>query len=516
MDGIKVCECGAENPASRHFCGKCGKLLDRQHFSNDALYETEELKIHRILDNLQHTPHERIVWDDTANLYARKVERYLAMLALPELENEQTRADLEKLLSLCRKPEFQIAFVGTIKTGKSTLINALLEHNYASMAVTPETAALTKFRSSAKDYVHVTFYSPEEWQELWASRTAGADAFVKEFQDLNGEEHKSKWVSHPPYHRELANSEIEEELQIWSSSKRAEHYFVKEIEVGISNLPNIPHQVVFVDTPGLSDPVAYRSEITRQYIRQANAVFVCVDAQKMQKEELETIASVFSFSSHNRSKVHIIATHWDNLNNPEKDWNEQKAWMIKRLTGKGFFPDEEMAEANIMYSSAYIHNLCRDIDKISDKQKLLVPMVFKLDIPYDPAGFTSPEGIKKICGQLMKRTNIDNIKKVLIEKLANQFKILLMEELGDKYQHIVINLRRLATDGQKQQQGFIEATGASIQQMEEKIELQRRNCEEITQCREQLLAVLKTVNKNTQKRLDAVVEMIDGISRKSR
>lgn len=517
MDEIKVCECGAENPLGRYFCSKCGKLLDRQHFSSEALYEMEELKIHRIIDNLQYTPHERIVWDDTADLYAAKAEKYLAMLDLPELQNKQARADLEKLLSLCRKPEFQIAFVGTIKTGKSTLINALLGYNYASMDVTPETAALTKFRSSVKDYVHVIFYSPDEWQKLWDSATSGADDFKQEYQDLKGEEQKGEWVGHPPYHRELANSEIEEELQIWSSSKRAEHFFVKEIEVGISNLPNIPHQVVFVDTPGLSDPVAYRSEITRQYIQQANAVFVCVDAQKIQKEELETIASVFSFSSHNKSKVHIIATHWDNLNQPvEENWNKQKVYMIKRLTGKGFFPDEKMAEENIMHSSAYIHNLCRDIDRVRDKEKILIPIAMKLDIPFSWDDFSSPDGIKKICGQLTEKTNIDNIKKVLIEKLANQFKELLMEELRDKYLHIMSNLTRFAKEGYQEQRDFIETTKASIQEMEEKIKSQRENFEEITQCREQLRAVLETVNKNTQKRLNEVVTLIEGVSKKKR
>ena len=140
------------------------------------------------------------------------------------------------ILDLCTKPEFQIAFVGTIKTGKSTLINSLLGHNYASMAVTPETAALTKFRSSPKDYVRVTFYTSGEWEQLWASRTSGADAFMKEYNELNAEQCKNKWVNHAPVYKEIANNEIEEELSVWSSSRSAEHYFVKEIEVGISSL----------------------------------------------------------------------------------------------------------------------------------------------------------------------------------------------------------------------------------------------------------------------------------------
>ena len=178
--------------------------------------------------------------------------------------------------------------------------------------------------------IRIQFYSKKEWKALWDSRTSGADAFMKEYNELNADSQRDKWVGHEIVYKELSNNEIEKELSVWSSSKSAEHYFVKEIEVGISSLSDdFPKQIVFVDTPGLSDPVAYRSEITKQYIRKANAVFVCVDAQKVQKNEVETISSVFSFSAHNKSKVHIIATHWDKLNKPEMDWKEQKKWMKK-------------------------------------------------------------------------------------------------------------------------------------------------------------------------------------------
>ena len=120
--------------------------------------------------------------------------------------------------------------------------------------------------------------------------------------------------------KSLGRNQIEDELTKWSSSRSPVHYFVKEIEVGISSLPkDFPPQVVFVDTPGLLDPVAYRSELTKQYIRRADAVFVCVQAKSIQQPEIETISSVFSFSSNDKEKVHIVATQWDTMNNPEKD-----------------------------------------------------------------------------------------------------------------------------------------------------------------------------------------------------
>ena len=182
---VKCQKCGKDNNSSRYFCMDCGSLLDTSSFPNSSVYEDSELKIRRILENLEITPHSSIIWDDTVDLYTKKVERYRAIMNLPEMKSDGGVGEkMTDFLELCTKPEFQIAFVGTIKTGKSTLINALLGHNYASMAVTPETAALTKFRSSPRDYVKVIFYSKNEWKKLWDSRTTGADAFMKEYNEL--------------------------------------------------------------------------------------------------------------------------------------------------------------------------------------------------------------------------------------------------------------------------------------------------------------------------------------------
>ena len=429
MGNTKICpNCNKENGSDRYFCKKCGAFLEKSKYADKALYEEPEMKVMRIIDNLNHTPHNKIVWNDTIDLYTKKVEKYKALLTLQGMsKNKEAIGKLDDFLELCIKPEFQIAFVGTIKTGKSTLINSLLGHNYASMAVTPETAALTKFRSSPRDYVQVTFYSAAEWKELWASRTSGADAFMKEYRELNADSVKTKWVGHEPVYKEVANSEIEGELSVWSSSKSPEHYFVKEIEVGISSLPkDFPKQVVFVDTPGLSDPVAYRSEITKQYIRKANAVFVCVDAQKVQKDEIETISSVFSFSSHNKNKVHIIATHWDKLNRPVEDWKEQKQWLEKRLVGKGFFDTQEMAHSNIMHSAAHIYNLCRDfatLDQASQIPLLQFALGMQLNIM----------NLKEVLPKMKELTNIENIRRIVTDELAQNYQILLYQDIEKKY-----------------------------------------------------------------------------------
>ncbi len=491
--------CGKEQTEERYFCAECGSFLDRDSFENKELYGLAEIKVKRILENLKYTPHSKIIWSDMVDLYTRKVETYRALTMLPEMKG-RVAVDLpekmEHFLRLCREPEFQIAFVGTIKTGKSTLINALLGHNYASMAVTPETAALTKFRSSQQDYVDVTFYSAQEWKRLWDSRTSAADAFMREYKELCAESEKENWVGHAPIHKELANEEIERELAKWSSSRSAVHYFVKEIEVGISSLPaDFPKQVVFVDTPGLSDPVAYRSEITKQYIRNANAVFVCVEAQKLQMEEINTISSVFSFSSHNKSKVHVIASKWDKLNDPIVDWKKEKEWMKKQLVGKGFFDSKEMAETNIMHSAAYIFNLCRDYGKLDKNGK---KPLFQFAIAMD----MDLENLKGCLPKMMELTNISNIEKVIKEKLVRNYQTLLCQDIEKAYKDIHYELKRFASEQKRETGEIIEASYADMQEVEKKLEEQKRNYEEVQRSREQLTKILHMVEENTRKRLD--------------
>ena len=489
--------CSFGNSEGRNFCEKCGAFLHGADFDK-KVYELPEVKMMRVVDNLLHVPHEPINWDAVTDAYSAKVERLDALFKIPGMGAENNSAVVQKLkdfLSLCRNPDFQIAFVGTIKTGKSTLINALLGKNYASMAVTPETAALTKFRSSPRDYVKVTFYTQSEWDKLWASRTKGASAFMAEYEELQGDKHKGKWIGHAPIRKEMANEEIEEELKIWSSSKRAEHYFVKEIEVGISTLArDFPAQVVFVDTPGLSDPVAYRSELTKEYIRRANAVFVCIDAQKIQSEEINTISSVFSFSSDAKNKVYIIATHWDVLNDPEADWKEQKNYLVKRLTGKAFFDKQATAATNIMHSAAFIYNLCRDYDLLK-KEELKPLKKFAVNFDYD-----LPADMRK----LQKKTNVAEIMRVIRDNLAASYKRLLANEIKSKFMDITYNLNRTTKEKKDSMTELLSASRASTADLDKKLQEQRQKCDAVKNSTEQLKAIIKQVKNKTDKRAEDI------------
>lgn len=510
-----ICEkCGYEERDGAFFCRNCGKLLDPAGYSSKSVYETEEHRIMRMVENLKHHPHYDILWDDTMDLYAAKVEKFQSILGTGVLDIDQGSLDdlkdkFKVFLKECRHPEFQIAFVGTIKTGKSTLINALLGHNYSSTAVTPETAALAKFRSSEKDYINVTFFSPEEWNKLWKSRE-GADSFMREYKLLGAAKEKKRWVGHDMIHCELANEAIEQELNKWSSSKSPQHFFVKEIEVGLSSLPkDFPKQVVFVDTPGLSDPVAQRSEISRQYIKQANAVFVCVEAQKMNKEELKTISAVLSFSAHDKRKVFIVATHWDTMNDPVKDWAEQRAYLVKKLTGPAFYDSAEMADANILHSSAFIHNLCRDYDTLSE-DALMPLMRFAVTMRCLNSFTLTKDDIQK----LDDYSNIHQIRALIRDRLLKNYSELFYGDLKQRYDKLFHLLHRNATDLRASYQERIDATGKDLAGILQDFEQKKKDADEIRNGRDQLKAELDAVKERTNQRINKYQKFIKNLNEK--
>ena len=99
----------------------------------------------------------QIHWNDTLNDYAKNI--ILSQTVLNNLSKERFFKEeitffesinkrINNYIENIENPSYQIAIVGAIKAGKSTLINALIGQELASTNVTPETATLTKFKYS--------------------------------------------------------------------------------------------------------------------------------------------------------------------------------------------------------------------------------------------------------------------------------------------------------------------------------------------------------------------------------
>lgn len=466
-------------------------------------YEQRMKHLFAVLDD--QSQYTRIMWDETVNKYARTIERMKLILEQDGLKDHVSSGiirDINRFVEKCKSPEFHIAIVGAIKAGKSTLINAMLGKELASIRVTPETATLTKFRaSSGNHYLKISFYSDSEWAELWKSvHTAKADVFLEEYEKLDADSQKSRWIGKEPMVLHFSDDKsLQEEIAKWTSSKHATHYFVKEVEVGIADF-ELPEQVVFVDTPGLDDPVKYRSDITRTYIDRANAVLVCVKSDALTGGELATIYSVFANTRYNPEKVYVIGTQLDTLNRPEENWAEQQKEWLKHLRRPDCFGSITLAEKNLVGTAAYLYNLASSYSTL-DQDTIdfdLEPVARKFRI----------RDLEENLDKLIAFSRVDQLKLKLRDEIIAKHQGILIEDLKYGYTNLKDDLMQLLLTIQAGQQELLAAVDSDIHVIREKREESLRQLQETEAEKEQLTKLLKQVRNIVTKRAEELYKSI--------
>lgn len=489
------------------FCVHCGCCITPERFTDQEAVAEKEKLLKKLIDTVSNVDHVKVDWNDTADRYVRVSERLNALCSNMETTEQidSIKKKLGAFIDRCQSPEFHIAFVGTIKAGKSTLINALLGRNLASTSVTPETAVLTKFRHSEQGYVSVKFYNDAQWSQLWASVTkSNAEIFMKEFKTLNGDSAKSSWIGHEDILENVSGNDLEAEIEKWTSSKHVEHYFVREVEIGLPEFP-YRHNVVFVDTPGLDDAVAYRSNVTREYIDRANAVFACAKADALTGPELNTIYRIFANTSYNTDKVYVIGTQWDSLNNPAEDWKKQKAEWIKYLTQSSGFKSEAVAERNIIHVASYLQNLCREYDKLSrDENKSLMSIAMKFDI--------MPNEIAENIEPLMEKSNIQAIHSKIEQEIIGKTEEYLMTDITENYKDLCDRIRRYFSEIISSQNDILKASEQEADVIKKRYDEELKKLDDLEANKSQLEDTLEVVREDTKRRVDALYKELKGLT----
>lgn len=505
-------KCNNELSTNLYFCPFCGEANLTGEVHNIELLKTYSSRLQELMQSVGNAHHTKVAWDLTVDQYVTKMERLKMILTQPEfskISGERLITRIGNFIERCKEPEFHIAFVGTIKAGKSTLINALLGRNLASTSVTPETAVLTKFKSSKNDYVKVTFYSSDEWAQLWSSISNNADIFRQEYAALHAEDEKEKWLNHAVIMRNISNDNIESEIERWTSSKHVEHYFVKEVEIGLSDF-NMPEQVVFVDTPGLDDAVKYRSDVTRNYIDRANAVFACVRSDALTGGELNILYRIFSNSIDNPEKIFVLGTQWDNLNDPETDWKLQKAEWVKYLATENCYGNVETAQRNIVHVAAYLMNLCRDYATLDKRnKKILMSIAMKFD--YDPF---SERSIEDFLEELMEKSNVSEVKRRIIQDIVPKYKEYLMRDIISTYESISKEIRTFFQETKASNEEILQTSMKSANEIRESYERSKKELEDVQSYRDQLEMALNSVRANTNERVEQLCKSLEEMTRK--
>ena len=361
------------------------------------------------------------------------------------------------------------------------------------------------------------FCTSAEWEELWATISNKADVFKEEYQKLDGENHKKTWINHAEYKRTLSPNEMKEEIERWSSSKHPEHYFVKEIEVGLPTL-NLPENVVFVDKPGLDDPVAYRSDVTSKYIARANAVFVCVTAHAMTGEEQKTIYGVFNNSSTN-DKIFIIGTQTDNLNNPSKDWEEQRDEWVKYMKEPSCYGSEQVAREHILPAAAFVANLCREYSKApecisEDEKRILISLAMKYETLTLSDITSGGSAVATGINNLNNYTYINNILSIVREKILTKYRTYLIEDINKCYLMLKTDLRTFFQNVVDQNQSNLNASNSDMEQITAMLEAKKEEAELTRQNKEELREIMNIAKEFNQQRIQGLERSMRELAQK--
>lgn len=257
----------------------------------------------------------------------------------------------QKFFSDYRKRRIEIAVVGTVKAGKSSLINALIGTHLASVDPTPETSILVKYRTTSEgNYLKINFYTEAQWNKLW-STAKNATVFRNEYDRLGAENIKYEYLNKPQKYITCSSEELPRIMMEWSKSDTPKHFFVKEIEVGYQS-DTIPHDVFLVDTPGLSNPVRYRSDITRRYIKRSDWILACITGENLScQPEFNFLSKVISNKGGDVSKIFVVATKKDMLTNAEGE-KKEKEFLIR--LGE-LYNNDSMAVSRFAFVAAEVH-----------------------------------------------------------------------------------------------------------------------------------------------------------------
>lgn len=379
---IKICpKCGTKTEL--FYCPNCGEVFDYPSFVGNNEKRKHSLqefvkKVVSVAKQQRIDVSSAIDGSSVRNAIYRKYYEQIAYLQ-KLCSNKTTQSyfmnsgsnmfdQMNSFAEKCELGECQIAVVGTVKAGKSAFINALIGKEIASSYPTPETASVTKFRKSEKgNYVKVSFYTSKDWQQLWDSvHSSTADAikgdenedFLHLYESLQAEKIRNSFLNKKDV-ISYVNSldELKSLIDKYTSARYPEHFFAKEVEVGLSDF-FAPSNVVIVDTPGLDDPVPYRTDITRRYLHKANVVLLCIRSNRpeISSTELTQLSYIFQELRYYKERIITFGTQIDDEDEmPMLDyWREYTLpEYLKYLSRSTLYGSKEIAKKHIFPVSAY-------------------------------------------------------------------------------------------------------------------------------------------------------------------
>lgn len=558
MSKINVCpKCGTK--AELFYCPNCGEIFSYPSFiaGNDNRKKSLQTFISNVIAVAKQQKlnvSEAIGGSSIRNAIYRKYYEHIAYLQ-KLCSNKTTNSyfmnsginmfeQMNSFAEKCESGYCQIAVVGTVKAGKSAFINALIGKEIASSYPTPETASVTKFKKSEiGNYVKVTFYTTKEWKTLWDSVHSSTpeaiegdenEDFISEYERLHAEEIRKEYLDKQDTVFNFKNLEEQKEcIDKFTSARHPEHFFAKEVEVGLSDF-FAPSNVVIVDTPGLDDPVPYRTNITRRYLHKANVVLLCIRSNRPEitATELDQLSYIFQELRYYKDRIITFGTQIDELDNMLSFWEKQTLpEYLKYLSRSTLYGSKETAERQIFPVTAfYYFYIKRAIDNPqiflgkTDSEKKAKKKIMEIvrryyDCPewselVDEYGedearvlYKSPKQIfEEHKEELLDMTQVPKVRKMLLDGPIKNANEIILSDIESLYKLLINEVRNVSTDIASHRNKTIEMSESS-DVLERISTLEKRIKEEKVLQREQadkLSGLLSDLEKHSQNALNKI------------
>lgn len=514
----KCSKCGSSSVGA-YYCRKCGWVAQYpDYIKDDDMKPSYQANVQRFVNDLKSIEQIKLsrLAEASISRYANVINRAKLIAKNNNWIPNETVKSADEFLEQCTSGEFHVAIIGTIKAGKSTLINALLQRELASTNVTPETAALTKFRRADKsDYIKITFFTKSEWQELWDNvKYSRATIFKKKYEELNARHLEDELVGREDLILDKFedNTKFSDTITSWTSAKKPNHYFVKEIEIGLKDL-NIPKEIILVDTPGLDDPVTQRSDITKKYMTRANMVLVCVKVDKLTGYETETIMNVFANLRYAPQKVFVLATQIDGLQRIQKDWANIKDNWMPYLSGPNCYNDPILAEKNLVPIAAYLDTLLtkfernENLDNYMEEDTFLQSKLVLITKKVDLDELKHPE----IMAKMRDVANMSALRKRLMNEEVENAQYLMYQNIAEKYKNLKTDILEPISEVRKLQNDKIVSVNSGIEHILKVIEDAVVVLEENRKRKEELDNAIKGFSNQLDKKVGALIKEIKNV-----
>lgn len=224
--------------------------------------------------------------------------------------SDRTTADyIGRILAMTEGQLCQIAFIGQMNAGKSSLINALIgAPDFLPTEITPWTTVVTNLYFGVPNKpaggAFFEFFNETEWRQLaegsgrvrsltertipnfpWESfhqqvsemRNRAEKQLGPRYQELLGKQHSYDIVIPGLLERYIA---AESPLDDEGTATAGEFSIITKAAHIYSDLTSFLYPTVVIDTPGINDPYLVRDEITRQNLERGNIFVIVVTARQ--------------------------------------------------------------------------------------------------------------------------------------------------------------------------------------------------------------------------------------------